>query len=83
MKIPADWLTERVESAPTTYRPTYAGEALHIRMTWQRLRATAAEGDQVWAWATPQGLWKKHGRLSGFALVRDGEVRQSLKVTGG
>lgn len=81
MKIPADWLTERVEDAPTTYHPGHAGDALRIRMSWQRLRAAAAAGDQMWAWATPQVLWKKHGRLAGFALVRDGEVQQSVKVT--
>lgn len=81
MKISTDWLTERAEEAPTSYHPEHAGDALRIRMAWQRLKSGASTGDEVWAWATPESLWKKHGRASGYALVHDGEVRQSVRVS--
>jgi hypothetical protein len=81
VKIPAEWLTERVEDAPTSYHPALANDALRIRMAWQRLKAEADVGDQLWAWATPPGSWRKEGKLTGYAIVRDGQVLNSVKVT--
>jgi hypothetical protein len=81
VKILSDWLTERAEDAPTTYHPEFAADALRIRMAWQRLKAGALSGDELWAWATPESMWKKHGRASGYALVHEGEIRTSVRVT--
>jgi hypothetical protein len=81
VKIPADWLTERVEDAPTHYDPGHAADALRIRMAWQKLKSEAAEGDELWAWATPPASWKKQGKLAGYALVRDGLVGTSVRTT--
>lgn len=82
MKIPNEWLTQRVENAPTSYhrnQPEMA--ALRIRMAWQKLKRQAGEGDELWAWANPSNTWKRQGKLTGYALVRDGKIVESVEVT--
>ncbi len=82
MKIVEEWLTERVENAPTSYHrhlPDMA--ALRIRMAWQKLKRQAVEGDEVWAFQNPSNTWKKQGKLTGYALVREGKILQSVTVT--
>lgn len=82
MKIPTEWLTERVENAPTSYhRDRPPTVALRIRMAWQKLKRQAGEGDEVWAFVNPSNTWKKQGKRTGYALVRDGEVVESVVVT--
>lgn len=77
--IPTEWLTQRVENAPTSYGggPGPAN-ALRARMAWQKLQRQAGEGDELWAFANPA---KGRGRPlgpAGYALVRDGKVVQSV-----
>jgi hypothetical protein len=82
VKIPEEWLTERVENAPTSYHrnlPPMA--ALRIRMAWQKLKRTAQEGDEVWAFSNPSNSWKKQGKFTGYALVREGRIRESAVVS--
>lgn len=82
MKIPTEWLTERVENAPTSYHqnlPPMA--ALRIRMAWQKLERLAGEGDELWAFSSPSNTWKKQGKYTGYALVRDGKIIESTIVT--
>jgi hypothetical protein len=82
MKIPPEWLTQKVESAPTSYnRSRTEMSALSIRMAWQKLQRQATEGGEVWAWANPSSTWKKQGKLSGFALVRDGAIIESVTLS--
>jgi hypothetical protein len=80
VKIPSDWLTERVEDAPTSFHPALADGALHVRMQWQRLKRHTQQGDELWAWASPPSTWKRQGKLTGYAIVRDGEVAESVTV---
>lgn len=83
MKIVEEWLTQRVDDAPTSYHrnlPDMA--ALRTRMAWQKLQRQAGEGDEVWAFANPSSTWKKLGRQTGYALVRDGRIVQSVLVAG-
>jgi hypothetical protein len=82
MKVPAEWLTQRVENAPTSYHrnlPDMA--ALRIRMAWQKLKRQTVEGDEVWAFANPSNTWKKQGKLTGYAIVREGKIVQTVTVT--
>jgi hypothetical protein len=81
MKILSEWLTERVESAPTSYdRSLPDRAALRIRMAWQKLKQQAGDGDEVWAFSNPSNMWKKQGRLTGYALVREGEIVDTVTV---
>lgn len=76
-----DWLTQRVDEAPTSYHqdlPEMA--ALRARMAWQKLNRRAKEGDEIWAFANPSSAAKKQGGQVGFALVRDGKVVDSVAV---
>jgi hypothetical protein len=81
VKILAEWLTERVDNAPTSYhRKLPPMAALRIRMAWQKLKRQAGEGDEVWAFSSPANTWKKQGKYIGYALVRDGKILQSEVV---
>lgn len=76
MKIQTEWLTQRVESAPTSYDQSLSDRTgLRSRMAWQKLRSHATPGDEVWAFSDPSG-----SRLSGYALVRGGEIVESVTV---
>ena len=82
MKIPADWLTQRVENAPiAAHRGLPPTVAMRIRMEWQKLKRAAEEGDELWAFQNPSNTWKKLGKHTGYAIVRNGKVVQSTVVT--
>lgn len=83
MKAQIDWLTNRVENPPTSYQldvPETAG--LRARMAWQKLKRQAGEGDEIWAFTNPTGGWRQ-GKQSGYALVRDGAILESILITPG
>jgi hypothetical protein len=82
MKVLPEWLTQRVENAPTaTHRNLSEMAAMRIRMAWQKLKNEAKEGDEVWAFENPSNTWKKLGKHTGYALVRNGKVIKSTTVT--
>lgn len=82
MKIPKEWLTHRAGNQPTAeHRGLPEMAALRIRMAWQKLKKEAKEGDEVWAFANPSNTWKKLGKQTGYALVRDGKIVQHTVVT--
>lgn len=82
MKIPSEWLTQRAGNQPSAeHRNLSEMAALRIRMAWKKLKAQAQEGDEVWAFANPSNTWKKLGKQTGYALVRNGKIVQSVVVT--
>lgn len=84
MKIPNEWLTQRVENRPIAqHRDLAPMAALRVRREWEKLKARAGEGDELWAFANPSNTWKRLGRHTGYALVRDGKIVQSVVVTSG
>ena len=74
MKITAEWLVQRVEEAPTSYLDAPATSPLRTRMAWQKLKSHAHTGDELWAFANPPGTWRKLGRQTGYAIVREGAI---------
>jgi hypothetical protein len=84
MKIPNEWLTQRVENRPIAqHRDLAPMAALRVRREWEKLKALAGEGDELWAFANPSNTWKRLGRHTGYALVREGKIVQSVVVTSG
>jgi hypothetical protein len=82
VKIPKEWLTQRVENAPiAAHRNLPEMAALRIRMAWQKLKREAGEADEMWAFQNPSNTWKKLGKQSGYALVRNGKIVESVVVT--
>jgi hypothetical protein len=76
-----EWLDQRADSAPIAqHRALPPMPALRIRMAWNRLRAQATEGDEVWSFVNPKNTWKRNGKRSGYALVRGSEIRASVVV---
>ncbi len=81
MKAQIEWLTSRVESPPTSYQTSeIEASALRIRMAWQKLKRQAGEGDEIWAFTNPATGWRQ-AKQSGFALVRDGTILESVLIT--
>ena len=82
MKVPAEWLTQRVENRPIAqHRDLPPTVAMRIRREWEKLKAEAGEGDEMWAFANPSNTWKKQGKYTGYALVRGGKVVKTVVVT--
>jgi hypothetical protein len=82
MKVPPEWLTQRVENAPVAlHRNLSPMAAMRIRMAWQKLKNEAAEGDELWAFENPSNTRKKLGHHTGYALVRNGKVIKNTVVT--
>ncbi|HYJ80232.1 MAG TPA: hypothetical protein VEW03_11545 [Longimicrobiaceae bacterium] len=82
MKIPEEWLTQRVENAPTAHhRNLPAMAALRIRREWQKVKAQAGEDEEVWAFENPSNTWKRMGKHTGYAVVREGTIVKSVIVT--
>lgn len=82
MKVLSEWLTQRVENAPTAQHRNLSDMAsLRIRMAWQKLKSEAGDGDEIWAFENPSNTWKKLGRHTGYALVRNGKIRKNTVVT--
>ena len=82
MKIPKEWLSQKAGNAPISeHRNLPEMVALRIRMAWQKLKAQAQEGDEVWAFVNPSNTWKKLGKQTGYALVRGGKIVESTVVT--
>jgi hypothetical protein len=82
MKVLPEWLTQRVENAPIAlHRNLSPMASMRIRMSWQKLKDEASEGDELWAFENPSNTWKKLGRHNGYALVRRGKILKSTIVT--
>lgn len=82
VKILPEWLTQRVDDAPTSYhRDLPPAAVLRTRMAWQKLQRQAREGDELWAFSSPSGSWKKQSKYSGYALVRDGQIVDTVVVS--
>lgn len=82
MKVLPEWLTQRVENAPTAqHRNLSEMASMRIRMAWEKLKSEAREGDELWAFENPSNTWKRLGRHTGYALVRNGTIRKSSVVT--
>ena len=78
MKVPSEWLVQRVEEAPTSYGPERPKVSpLRTRMAWQKMKSRAQSQDEIWAFANPSD---RQGRHLGFALVRQGSVVDSAVV---
>jgi hypothetical protein len=78
VKVPSEWLVQRVDEAPTSYTPTaQRNSPLRTRMAWQKMKSRAHSQDEVWAFANPSD---RLGRHLGFALVREGAVVDAVVV---
>jgi hypothetical protein len=82
VKIPSEWLVQRVEEAPTSYVPTQPKlTPLQVRMAWQRLKSRARGGDEIWAFDNPADARRKSGVHTGYALVREGAIVETIVLS--
>lgn len=79
MDVSSEWLTQRVEDAPTSFEAGMPDRsALLTRMAWQKLKGHARAGDELWAFANPPSTWRKLGKRTGYAIVRGGNVVETV-----
>ena len=79
LKIQTSWLTERVDEPPTYYhRGMTPTSTLRIRGAWQQLKNRAQPGDEMWAFASPASRWSSRVKYTGFALVRNGQIVETV-----
>jgi hypothetical protein len=50
-------------------------------MAWQKLKNKAHGQDEIWAFANPSDSWRKLGRHTGYALVREGTIVESVVLS--
>jgi hypothetical protein len=82
MKIPKEWLTQQVDNKPAAqHRDLSPMTALRIRREWEKLRSRLGEGEQLWYFINPSNTWKKLGKHTGYARVKDGRILESVTVT--
>ena len=82
MDVSPDWLTQRVEDAPTSFASGLPDRAaLRTRMAWQKLKGHAREGDELWAFANPPSTWRKLGKRTGYAILRAGTIVESVSTS--
>ena len=78
MKVPEEWLVQRVQDPPTSFGPSQPPiSPLRIRMAWQKMRSRAQAHDEIWAFTNPSG---RFGHQTGYALVREGRVVDAAVV---
>ncbi len=49
-------------------------------MAWRKLKSQAGQGDELWAFSNPPSTWRKLGKHTGFAIVRDGNIIDSVET---
>jgi hypothetical protein len=82
VKVPSEWLVQRVEEAPTSYVDSEPKRnPLQVRMAWQRLKNRARGGDEIWAFDNPADSRRKSGVHTGYALVREGTIVETVVLS--
>jgi hypothetical protein len=80
--IPKEWLASRIsvreaEAANSDGGPPFG--VLHGQ--WERLKRALEAGGELWEFVSPPESWAHRRGRQGYALVRRGEVVQSISTT--
>ena len=70
MTLPPEYFIERVTAEDVGAGFDFGACHPGFRADWERLLSQRVDGDDLWRFASPPG----HLKVSGIALVRDGEV---------
>ena len=74
MKLPSNYLTQRIQFADVIAEHDFGSCHPDLRADWERLLAKLQPGDELWRFAPPPG----NIEIEGVALVRNGEVISTL-----
>ena len=84
--VPRDWLRSpvgfgEIEAWLADRARTIGPAGDNIASDWQGLKAQMLPGDEIWYFSSGPESWRQLAGREGYALVRDGDVIDSL-ITG-
>jgi hypothetical protein len=80
--IPTEWLSEKVSIAQAEAENMSDGRPFgYLHLKWERLKAHMARGDELWEFRSPPNTWIHLMGREGYAVVRNGQIVESLITT--
>jgi hypothetical protein len=77
--VPTEWLKEQVTVADAEAANFQGGKPFGFQhLKWERLKGKMAPGDELWFFTSPPHTWVHLMGREGYAVVRQGEVIDSL-----
>jgi hypothetical protein len=80
--IPKEWLSAKISVQLAEAANMEAGRPFGFQhRKWERLKTTMAAGDELWEFCSPPASWAHLMGRQGYAVVRNGEIIQSITST--
>jgi hypothetical protein len=77
--IPTEWLTEKVSVADAEAANMSDGRPFGFQhLKWEKLKAKMVPGDELWEFHSPPSTWVHLMGREGYAVVRQGQIIESL-----
>jgi hypothetical protein len=77
--IPTEWLSEKVTIGKAEAANLSEGRPFgYQHRKWERLKSNMLEGDELWEFCSPEHTWIHLMGRQGYAVVRDGQVVDSI-----
>jgi hypothetical protein len=74
-----EWLTTKTTVAELEAKHMHKGKPFgYQNAKWEALKAKIVNGDELWEFSSPPESWRSLAGRAGVALVRDGEVIDSI-----
>jgi hypothetical protein len=80
--IPKEWLAAKVTVKEVEASNVEDGRVFgYQHRKWERLKSNMAPGDELWEFSSPPASWAHLMGRAGYALVRNGEIVESILST--
>ena len=80
--IPKEWLSARVTVQEAEASNVENGRVFgYQHRKWERLKSQMGPGDELWEFCSPPASWAHLMGRAGYALVRNGEIVESILST--
>jgi hypothetical protein len=80
--IPKEWLAAKVSVHEAEAANLEGGRPFGFQhRKWERLKASMGEGDELWEFCSPPASWAHLMGREGYAVVRGGQVVDSIVTT--
>jgi hypothetical protein len=80
--IPKEWLSGQVSVSQAEAANMEGGRAFGFQhRKWERLKLSMADGDELWEFCSPPASWAHLMGRQGYAVVRGGEIVDSITST--
>ena len=77
--LPTEWLTEKLSVQQAEAANVSEGRSFgYQHRKWERLKSNMLPGDELWEFCSPENTWIHLMGRQGYAVVRGGQVVDSL-----